>query len=68
MAGFHDSKDMFFTLYSKYKERILAIIQKCFETDDKRLVQIGGYTICEFYIRYTIIVSYKKVYTGTRKI
>ena len=52
MAGFHDSKDMFFRLYSKYKERILAIIQKCFETDDKRLVQIGGYTICEFYIRY----------------
>lgn len=43
---------MFFRLYSKYKERILAIIQKCFETDDKRLVQIGGYTICEFYIRY----------------
>ena len=52
MAGFQDSKGMFFRLYSKYKERTLSIIQKCFETDDKRLVQMGGYTICEFYIRY----------------
>lgn len=52
MAGFQDSKDMFFRLYSKYKERILAIIQKCIKTDDQKLVQIGGYTICEFYIRY----------------
>lgn len=52
MAGFHDSKGMFFRLYSKYKERTLSIIQKCFETDDKRLVQMGGYTICEFYIRF----------------
>ena len=52
MAGFHDSKDMFFRLYVKYKERTLLIIKKCFETDDKRLIQIGGYSICEFYIRY----------------
>ena len=52
MAGFQDSKGMFFRLYSKYKERTLSIIQKCFETDDKRLVKMGGYTICEFYIRY----------------
>lgn len=52
MAGFHDSKDMFFRLYSKYKERTLSMIQKCFEADDKQLVQMGGYTICEFYIRY----------------
>lgn len=52
MAGFHDSKDMFFRLYSKYKESVLSIIQRCFETNDKRLVQMGGYSICEFYIRY----------------
>ena len=52
MAGFPDSKGMFFRLYSKYKKRTLSIIQNCFETDDKRLVQMAGYTICEFYIRY----------------
>ena len=52
MAGFHDSKGMFFRLYSKYKESVLSIIQRCFETNDKRLVQMGGYSICEFYIRY----------------
>lgn len=65
MAGFHDSKDMFFRLYSKYKERTLAIIHKCFETNDKRLVQMGGYTICEFYIRYnefeTVIHNMEKL-------
>ena len=43
---------MFFRLYPKYKERTLSIVQNCFETDDKRLMQMGGYTICEFYIRY----------------
>ena len=43
---------MFFRLYSKYKERTLSIVKNCFETDDKRLMQMGGYTICEFYIRH----------------
>ena len=52
MAGFRDSKNMFFGLYPKYKERILGIIQKCFEADDKRLMQIGGYAVCEFFIQY----------------
>lgn len=52
MAGFQDSKGMFFRLYSKYKERTLSIVKNCFETDDKRLMQMGGYTICEFYIRH----------------
>lgn len=52
MVGFQDSKGMFFRLYSKYKERTLSIVKNCFETDDKRLMQMGGYTICEFYIRH----------------
>ena len=52
MAAFHDSKNMFFLLYPKYKERVLGIISRCFETDDKRLIQIGGASLCEFYIRY----------------
>lgn len=52
MAGFYNTKDLFFRLYSRYKERVLMIVQRCFETTDKRLVQVGGYSICEFYIRY----------------
>lgn len=52
MAGFQDSKNMFLRLYSKFKERILLIIKRCFGTDDKILMQVGGYSICELYIQY----------------
>lgn len=58
MASFHDSKNMFFHLYPKYKERILNIIKKCFESDDKKLVEIGGYSVCEFYIWYGEFEAY----------
>lgn len=63
MASFHDSKNMFFLLYPKYKERVINIIEKCFESEDKQLVEIGGYAVCEFYIRQnefeTIVTSVK---------
>ena len=63
MASFHDSKNMFFLLYPKYKERVINIIGKCFESEDKQLVEIGGYAVCEFYIRQnefeTIVTSVK---------
>lgn len=52
MAGYSDSKNMFFRLYKKYRERILIIIRNCFEANDTRLIELGGYSICEFYIRY----------------
>lgn len=51
MASFQDSKDMFFRLYEKYKERILDVIGKCFDTNDDRLIEMGGASICEFFIR-----------------
>lgn len=61
MASFHDSKNMFFLLYPRYKERIIHIIEKCFESEDRQLIEVGGCTVCEFYIRYnefkTIIMS-----------
>ena len=61
MASFHDSKNMFFLLYPKYKERIIDIIERCFESEDKQLVEMGGYAVCEFYIRHnefeTIVMS-----------
>ena len=63
MASFHDSKNMFFLLYPKYKERVIKFIGKCFESEDKQLVEMGGYAVCEFYIRQnkfeTIVTSVK---------
>ena len=29
LAGFHDTKNMLFWLYPKYRERILKVIKKC---------------------------------------
>ena len=61
MASFHDSRNMFFLLYPKYKERVINIIKNCFESKDKQLVETGGYAVCEFYIRQnefeTIVTS-----------
>lgn len=51
MAGFHDSKDMFFRLYPKYGKRVLKIIEQCLVSTDRDLIKLGGHTVCEFYIR-----------------
>ncbi len=51
-TSFYDSKNMFFHLYPKYKERILKIIEKCFNDSDKELIEVGGHAVCEFYIQY----------------
>lgn len=50
-AGFHGTKNMFFLLYPKYRERVLNIITKCYESDDKELIQMGSYSLAEMYIR-----------------
>lgn len=52
MAGFQDSKNMFFRLYPKYGKRILKIVKHCMESEDKDLVELGGHAVCEFYIRH----------------
>ena len=52
MAGRRDSKGMFFRLYPKYRERILQVIRNCLDTEEKELIQVGMYTVCEFYIQY----------------
>ena len=52
MASFFDSKSIFFLLYPKYKERTIKIIEKCFESEDPELVEIGGHAICKFYIHF----------------
>lgn len=51
-ASFPDSKNMFFRLYPKYKERVLKIIEKCFNDSDKELIEVGGHAVCEFYIQH----------------
>ena len=51
-ASFRDSKNMFFRLYPRYKERVLKIIEKCFYDSDKELIEVGGHAVCEFYIQY----------------
>lgn len=50
--SFYDSKEMLFLLYPKYKERICSLIEECFLSEDKEIQSLGGYCICEFYIRY----------------
>lgn len=52
MASFRDSKNMFFLLYPRYKEQVIKIITKSFESKDKYLIDMGGHAVCEFYIQY----------------
>lgn len=61
MASFQDSKNMFFLLYPRYREKVIKIITKSFESEDKQLIAMGGHAVCEFYIRHgefeTIVFS-----------
>lgn len=50
LAGFHDSKNMFFLLYFKHRERVLKIINKCYLSSDEQLIKIGSYSLAEMYI------------------
>lgn len=50
LAGFHDTKNMLFLLYPKYRERVLKVIKKCYESEDKELIKIGAYCLSEMYI------------------
>ncbi len=50
LAGFHDTKNMLFLLYPKYRKRVLAIIKRCYYSDDEDLVKIGAHCLAEMYI------------------
>ncbi|MFC4410069.1 hypothetical protein ACFOZY_06410 [Chungangia koreensis] len=50
LAGFHDTKNMLFLLYPKYRERVLEVIKKCYESDDKELIEMGAYCLSEMFI------------------
>lgn len=51
LAGFHDTKNMLFMLYPKYREHILKIIKNCYGSDDKELAEMGAYCLSEMFIR-----------------
>jgi len=50
LAGFHDTKNMLFLLYPKYRQRVLKIIKKCYESEDKELIKMGAYCLSEMFI------------------
>jgi hypothetical protein len=41
---------MLFFLYPKYRERILKVIKKCYESEDKELIKMGSYCLSEMFI------------------
>ena len=51
-TSFFNSNNMLFCLYSTYKEKVIKIVKNCFESEDQELIEIGGHTICEFYIHF----------------
>lgn len=50
IAGYSNSKQLFFLKYPKFRERVLKIIQRCYFSDDEDLIKIGAYSLCEMYI------------------
>ncbi|ACX63346.1 hypothetical protein [Paenibacillus sp. Y412MC10] len=50
LAGFHGSKNIFFILYPLYRQRILEIIKKCYESEDEDLIKMGAYCLSEMFI------------------
>lgn len=53
MVSFYDSKNMLLRLYPQYKKQVIDIVQRCFESEDEILIEIGGYTACKLYMQYT---------------
>ena len=51
-TSFFNSNNILFHLYHSYKEKVIKIVENCFESEDQELIEIGGHTICEFYIHF----------------
>jgi hypothetical protein len=52
LTCYHDSKNMFFLLYSKYRDRVINLIKRCYESEEEEVIKIGGYSIIEMYLRH----------------
>lgn len=53
MVSFYGSRNMLLILYPQYKKQVIDIVQRCFESEDEILIEIGGYAACEIYMLYT---------------
>ncbi|MBB6452774.1 hypothetical protein HNQ94_001220 [Salirhabdus euzebyi] len=62
---FHNYNSMFFMLYDKYKEGVLDIIKKCFESEDDELIKVGSYVATEMYIQKG---EFKEIFDDISKI
>ena len=51
-TSFFNSNNILFHLYYTYKEKVIKIVENCFESEDQELIKIGGHSICEFYIHF----------------
>lgn len=49
-AGFQRTRNMLFLLYPRYRQQVLQVIQRCFNSDDERLIQIGSMSTSEMFI------------------
>ena len=58
MAAFRGSRNMFFLLYPKFIDRVLNVVQQCFDSKDKSLIELGGMSICEFYMLHDEFSSF----------
>lgn len=50
LAGFHDTKNMLFRLYPKYCERVLKVIEVCYESEDEKIIEMGAFCLSEMFI------------------
>jgi hypothetical protein len=51
IAGYRGSRNLFFLMYPKFRERVIKIILKCYFSDDNDLIKIGAYSLTEMYIQ-----------------
>ncbi|WP_414051398.1 hypothetical protein [Macrococcus animalis] len=52
LLGFEDSNKMLFNLYQNNKKEVIKLIKKCFKSDDKDLIRIGGHCLCIMNVLY----------------
>lgn len=50
LAGFRDTKNMLFLLYPKYRERVLKVIEVCYESEDEKIIDMGAFCLSEMFI------------------
>lgn len=52
LTCFSGSKNILFLLYSEYRDRVLGVIKKCYESEEEELIKLGSYSMMELHIRF----------------